>query len=141
MNYASLIALLAALAFSLPFLVKLAQRAGIPRGFSMITTLAVGVFTLSWLLLHERIKRRELWQVQIDVIREQILKDPLEPTAYYLSEKHLGDLLLACGDKASALEVFTSYQEVTGGTRKDGARIARIIKKLKQELSWDMERE
>ena len=135
MNYASLIALLAALAFSLPFLVKIAQRAGIPRGFSMVTTLAIGLFILAWLLMHDRMRKRELLKVQIGIVKEQILRNPLDPIAYYLSEKHLGDLLLACGDKSAALEVFMSYQKIVLDTENDSPRIERMIKRLKREFA------
>ena len=134
MNYASLIALLATLAFSLPFLGKLAQRSGIPRGFSMVTTLAIGIFALSWLLVRGRIKRYESLQEQIGFIQNQVHKNPKDPTAYYFSEQHLGDLLLACGDKAAAFEVFTTYKQLTQATENDVSRVTHIIEKLKQEL-------
>ncbi len=134
MNYASLIALLAALAFSLPFFVKLAQRAGIPRGFSMVTTLAIGIFMLSWFLVRDRIKRRESLQAQIGIIQDQIHKNPNDPTAYYLSEKHLGNLLLACGNKVAAFEAFITYKELAQTNESDLSKVTSIIKKLKREL-------
>lgn len=137
MNYASLIALLAALAFSLPFLVKLAERVGISRGFGMMVTLAAGFFILAWLLLRERIKRQELLQEQIATIKQQINSNPNDPAAYYFSHKHLGDLYILLGNKLAALDAFTAYRKITLANQVDVdmEKTDLIIEELKQQIS------
>ncbi len=59
MNYATLLALLATMAFALPFLVRLGQNAGVPRVTGIIITLALIVFFGTWMWLRWRITQPE----------------------------------------------------------------------------------
>jgi hypothetical protein len=58
MNYATLLALLAALSFGLPLLVQLGEGAGVSRGSGIALTLAITLFTLIWLFLRRPLKNQ-----------------------------------------------------------------------------------
>jgi threonine/homoserine/homoserine lactone efflux protein len=58
MNYATLLALLAALSFGLPLLVQLGEGAGVSRGSGIALTLAITLFVLIWLLLRRPLKKQ-----------------------------------------------------------------------------------
>ena len=58
MNYATLLALLAALSFGMPLLVRLGERAGFSRGSGIALTLAFTLFILIWSLLRRPLKKQ-----------------------------------------------------------------------------------
>lgn len=59
MNYATLLALLAALSFGLPLLVQLGEGAGVSRGSGIALTLALILFGIIWAFLRKPLKQEE----------------------------------------------------------------------------------
>lgn len=76
MNYATLLALLATMAFALPFLVRLGQNAGVPRVTGIILTLAIIVFLGTWLWLRWRIAQGEEADSSLTISAEMASKQP-----------------------------------------------------------------
>ncbi|MGL4609821.1 MAG: hypothetical protein ACRCYY_09075 [Trueperaceae bacterium] len=58
MNYATLLALLAALSFTLPLLVQLGESAGVSRNSGIAVTLLFVLFLVAWLLLRRPLKKQ-----------------------------------------------------------------------------------
>jgi hypothetical protein len=58
MNYATLLALLALLSFTLPLLVQLGEKAGVPRNSGIAVTLLFVLFLAAWLLLRRPLKKQ-----------------------------------------------------------------------------------
>ncbi len=58
MNYATLLALLAVLSFTLPLLVQLGERAGVSRNSGIAVTLLFVLFLAAWLLLRRPLKKQ-----------------------------------------------------------------------------------
>ncbi len=58
MNYATLLALLAALSFTLPLLVQLGEKAGVSRGSGIAVTLLFVIFLAAWLILRRPLKKQ-----------------------------------------------------------------------------------
>lgn len=110
MNYAALLALLAALAFVLPFLVNLAEGLGVPRGFSIMTTLAAAVFLVAWGVVRERVTRRQELEERIAEVQRKCRASSGDPAAFLSRGEHLGDLLIEVGRPREALRVFDAYR-------------------------------
>ncbi len=136
MNYAALIALLAALAFALPFLVSLAENAGVPRGFSMMTSFAAAVFALAYIVIRSRVIRRQALEERVAEIQQQRTVNPNDLEAFLLHGDHLGDLLLTLGRQREALDAFEAYRQLAKqlGSEKRLAAIERAIVRLRTEL-------
>lgn len=138
MNYAALLALLAALAFTAPFLVNLASLLGVPRALGMVMTLAGAVFLLGWLLVRERVERREQLEARIGTLKARLGRAPGDPESYVLAGEHLGDLLAQVGRPREALKVFEAYSRVLArtGAREAEQRVTlRAISSLRRELA------
>lgn len=137
MNYAALLALLAALAFTAPFLVNLASRLGIPRALGIVTTLVGAVFLLGWLLVRERVERSEQLEARISTLQTRRSRAPYDPESYYLAGEHLGDLLVQVGRPREALRVFEAYARLLGrtGTEVEQRATAAVIASLRKELA------
>jgi hypothetical protein len=58
MNYATLLALLAALSFTLPLLVQLGEKAGVSRNSGIAVTLLFVLFLGAWLFLRRPLKKQ-----------------------------------------------------------------------------------
>lgn len=58
MNYATLLALLAALSFTLPLLVQLGEKAGVSRNSGIAVTLLFVIFLAAWLFLRRPLKKQ-----------------------------------------------------------------------------------
>jgi Ca2+/H+ antiporter len=58
MNYATLLALLAALSFTLPLLVQLGEKAGVSRNSGIAVTLLFVIFLAAWLILRRPLKKQ-----------------------------------------------------------------------------------
>ena len=132
MNYASLIALLAAISFTLPFLVTLAENAGVPRGFSIVTTLAGATFALAWVWVRSRVLRRTALEERVAVIERQRAETP-GPEAFFLHGDHLGDLLLTLGRPSEALAAFEAYKRVAENAGREVGSAERVILSLRRE--------
>lgn len=135
MNYASLIAILAALSFSLPFLVNLATRAGIPRGYGITTTLAAAVFVLAWIFVRSRVRRRLAIEERITLINRQRAASPDSPDAFYLQGDHLGDLLLTLGRQREALDAFETHHQLAERIGEDTSRLEQTVQRLRRSIN------
>lgn len=135
MNYAALIAFLAGLAFALPFLADLAEKAGVPRGLSAATTTAAAVVALLGVVLRARSQRRAAILERIDLILAQRARGPHDPDAFFLHGDHLGDLLLTLGRDREALAAFEAYQRVAGAAGRDTAAAGCAAGKLRRRLA------
>ena len=133
MNYASLIALLAAISFTLPFLVTLAENAGVPRGFSIVLTLAGALFALTWVWVRSRVLRRTALEERVAAIEHQRAETPERPEAFFLHGDHLGDLLLTLGRPSEALAVFEAYKRVAEQAGREVGSTERVIMSLRRE--------
>ena len=137
MNYAALLALLAALAFTAPFLVNLASRLGIPRALGIVTTLVGAVFLLGWLLVRERVERQQQLEARINTLQTRRGRAPHDPESYFLAGEHLGDLLAQVGRPREALRVFEAYARLLKrtGTEAEQRATAAVITSLRKELA------
>ena len=138
MNYAALLALLAALAFVAPFLVNLASQLGIPRALGIVTTLVVAVFLLGWLLVRERVERQQRLETRIGMLQARRGRAPHDPESYFLAGEHLGDLLAQVGRPREALRVFEAYNRLLGraeGKEDEQRATQEVIAALRRELA------
>lgn len=144
MNYAALLAMLAALAFTAPFLVNLASQLGLPRALGIVTTLVGAVFLLGWLLVRERVERQQRLEARIAALRARRSRTPGDPESYFLAGEHLGDLLVQVGRPREALRVFEAYNrllERTAGREREQLATEKVIAQLRQELAERQEEE
>jgi hypothetical protein len=128
MNYVALIALLAALAFTLPLLVKLTEAAGLARGVGVVGTLVVAAVVLLWLWLGGRRQRRRLLKERVAAIKRQRARAPEDPTAFLEAGDHLSELLLQLDRPKEAREAFSAYLEVAA---RAGQEVAEPFADLK----------
>jgi hypothetical protein len=144
MNYAALLALLAALAFAAPFLVNLASLLGIPRALGIVTTLAGALFLLGWLLVRERVERQQRLEARIATLHSRRSRTPGDPESYFLAGEHLGDLLVQVGRPREALRVFEAYNRLleNAAERENERRVTEgVIASLRRELAERQEEE
>ncbi|WMT58151.1 hypothetical protein [Truepera radiovictrix] len=138
MNYAALLALLAALAFVSPFLVNLATQVGVPRGFGIVTTLTVGVFIVAWAVVRQRVERHQRLEARIALLQARRRTAPHDPRGYFSEGEHLGDLLTEAGRPREALRVFEAYARLLQTLpEREGERAVTeaVIAKLRRELA------
>lgn len=138
MNYAALLALLAALAFTAPFLVNLAALLGLPRALGMVMTLAGATFLLGWRVVRERVGRREQLERRIGLLEARLGRAPGDPESYFLAGEHLGDLLAQVGRPREALRVFEAYARAlrrTGADETEQGATETVITSLRRELA------
>ena len=141
MNYAALIALLAALAFTLPFLVNLAEELGVPRGFSIMTTLAVATFLIAWGVVRGRVERRQMLEERITEVQAK-RRTSDDPAAFLSYGEHLGDLLTEVGRPREALRVFQAYKRALEKAGRDAQEVEAtetVIAALRLELAEEEE--
>lgn len=144
MNYAALLALLAALAFAAPFLVNLASQLGVSRALGIVTTLVGAVFLLGWLLVRERVERQQRLEARIAALKARRSRAPGDLESYFLAGEHLGDLLVQVGRPREALRVFEAYNRLLGsavGRERDQRATEKVIAQLRQELAERQEEE
>jgi len=137
-NYAALLALLAALAFVAPFLVNLASQLGIPRALGIVTTLVGAVFLLGWLWVRERVERQQRLEARIGTLQARRSRAPHDPESYFLAGEHLGDLLAQVGRPREALRVFEAYNRLLGraeGKDNEHRVTQAVIASLRRELA------
>ena len=111
MSYATLLALLAALAFALPFMARLAERLGLARSQGIFVTLALSlvVATYGWL-------RWRLRYEDSDVVPESDLEpgvlpeEPYIPDFFFHDGVFQGERLIAQGHDDAALKMYEAYR-------------------------------
>ncbi|MEZ4630897.1 MAG: hypothetical protein R2880_09350 [Deinococcales bacterium] len=143
MNYAALLALLAALAFTFPFLVRLAEQVNIPRSYSIVVTLAVTLFLALYIFVRDRVIWRQKLEEQIGFMEKRL--EPTPQYHHYLDERqgefdHLGDLYLALGDKPKALAAFKAYLALDPPAASHHQHITHAQEQI-EKLSTNLERE
>lgn len=144
MNYAALLAILAALAFTAPFLVNLASFLGLPRALGIVTTLTGALFLLGWLLVRGRVERQQRLEERIAALQTRRNRAPSDLESYFLAGEHLGDLLVQVGRPREALRVFEAYNRSLAGTtgRENERRVTeKVIASLRRELAERQEEE
>lgn len=135
MNYAALIAILAALAFALPFLVSVAERIGIPRGYGIVTTLVTVIFVTAWIVIRQRVQTRTAIEERVAAIERERAARPDDPNSFYLYGDHLGDLYLTLGRTRDALTAFETHLDLAHRHGKDPTKLERAVHRLRQQLA------
>lgn len=128
MNYAATLAVLVVLAFSFPLMVRLGAQIGISEAVSLSLLGALFTFALAAYLVRWQVNRHRLNLERLEVARQQLLKDPENPRAYFVGGEHLGALLLRLDRRREASEVIDRY------SRLGGARESEIVA-LREALS------
>ena len=111
MSYASLLTLLAALAFALPFLARLGENIGIPRSYAVASTLALGIFfmTFAWL----RWRLRDQAEVGRADTRPGVLpQETFVPDFFFHDGVFQGERLIEEGHQDAALKMYEAYRAV-----------------------------
>ena len=129
MSYAALLALLAALAFTLPFLARLAENIGIPRSYGIIVTLALGIVlaTYAWLRWHLRNEDDyESAPAEPGVLPEK----PYVPEFFFHDGVFQGEPLLVRGHRDAALKMYEAYRALLARQGQDTAELDKVIKEL-----------
>ncbi len=141
-NFASLIALLAALAFSLPFLVRLAEKFGIDRSFSILVTLATAIVALAFVVVRNRLRHKERILARIAQIEAQIEDAPEKAASYSYQSDHLADLYLTLGQKQKAVDAFERYLQIVEDQqveeKREKERVIIAIERLKKDLAQNL---
>ena len=111
MSYASLLTLLAGLAFTLPFLVRLAERAGVARSSSIVVTLALIIVLLTYAWLRWYLRDQE--SAPVNGLEPGVLPtEPFVPDFFFQDGVFQGERLLAEGHFEAALKMFEAYRSV-----------------------------
>lgn len=111
MNYAALLALLSALSFALPFLVRVAEHLGIPRSQSSVVTLAVALFFALWAYLRWR-QQAEAHNRLREQAGERLPSEPYVPDIFFENGVFKGTLLLNKGHTQAALQLYETYRDI-----------------------------
>ncbi len=133
MSYAALLALLAALAFGLPFLVSLAENVGFPRSYGILATLALTVVASSYAWLRWRLRDQD-----------EPLEPPLEPGVlptepyipgfFFAGGVFRGEQFLAQGQKQEALQIYRAYQAILKRQGQRQTEIDLMVSELEQDI-------
>jgi hypothetical protein len=112
MNYAALLALLSALSFTLPFLVRMAERLGIPRSYSSVVTLAGALFVALWAYLRWRQRADQYNRKMRESQNEYLPDEPYVPDIFFEDGVFKGTILLAQGYTQEALQLYQTYRDI-----------------------------
>lgn len=138
MTYASLLALLAALAFTLPLIAQLAGLAGAPRHVSIGVTLLLTAAGFLWVLLtrsKEGPSDEQMAQQKLDQISEQRHIRPHDPQAFFVNGEFQGDLLRKHGRNAEALAAIETYRLLAPLSEQEQQQLSRVSEQLRRELN------
>lgn len=131
MSYAALLALLSALAFALPFLVRLAQAAGIPRSSGIALTLAFITVASTYLWLRWRLRDQDA----LDALEPGVLpSEPYVPGFFFEGGAFRGERLRRQGRTREALAVYRAYQAILERQGQRQADIDAVVLELVSEL-------
>lgn len=132
MSYAALLALLSALAFALPFLVRLAEGAGIPRSYGIAVTLAVITVAATYLWLRWRLRDQDA----LDALEPGVLpSEPYVPGFFFEGGTFRGERLRQQGQPREALAVYRAYQAILERQGQRRADIDAVVLELQDELT------
>ena len=110
MSYASLLTLLAALAFALPFLARLGENVGIPRSYAVASTLALGVFFVTFAWLRWRLRDQD--EVQSSPQPGVLPQETFVPDFFFHDGVFQGERLIQEGHQDAALKMYEAYRAV-----------------------------
>lgn len=112
MSYATLLALLAALAFALPFLARLAERLGLARSQGIFLTLALSlvVATYAWLRWRLRDEDTQDGTTKAELEPGVLPEEPYIPDFFFQDGVFQGERLIAQGHHDAALKMYEAYR-------------------------------
>lgn len=111
MSYAGLLTLLAALAFALPFLARLGENIGIPRSYAVASTLALGVFFMTFAWLRWRLRDQDVSD-QAEARPGVLPQETFVPDFFFHNGVFQGERLIAEGHQDAALKMYEAYRAV-----------------------------
>jgi len=140
-NYAALLALMVALTFSFPFLVRLAEKVNIPRSYSMVATLVITLVVLLYRFIRKRVIWQQYFEEQVSFIESQLAQRPQDYEAFFdVREQsfdslgsHLADIYLNLGKKEYALKVLKRYMALEKRDLGYDEHALRLLGRLEQE--------
>jgi hypothetical protein len=135
MSYAALLALLLVLSFSIPFLVRLGERLGVPPGLGVVTAFVTVVFILGWIVIRWRVKKRLAIEERIAEVVLRRAERPDATAAFYSEGEHVGDLLLSLGRYREALAEYEAHILVAERAGEDCTRMQAVAEKVKQDYA------
>jgi hypothetical protein len=111
MNYAALLALLSAMSFALPFLVRVAERLGVPRSYGSVVTLAGALFFALWAYLRWR-QRADQYNRKMHDSQDHLPDEPYVPDIFFENGVFKGTILLSQGHTKEALHLYETYRDI-----------------------------
>lgn len=127
MNYATLIALLSAMSFTLPLLLKLEEYFGIERNDGILISLAIVVFAWVWLYLRWHSK------IENESVQHPILPhEPYLPEIFYKDGEFQGEIYYRENNFEKALSVYELYKIVLNNQGLDTSELTDRIAEIKQ---------
>jgi len=127
MNYATLIALLSAMSFSLPLLLKIEGYFGIERNDGILISLAIVIFLWVWLYL------RWYSKIENESVRHPILPhEPYLPEIFYKDGEFQGEIYYKENNFKKALELYELYKIVLDRQGLDTSELADRIQEIKE---------
>lgn len=131
MNYAALLALLSAIAFAFPFIVRIAERIGVPRSYSIVVSLALLIFGLAWLYIRWRMATPE----PAEPTPSRLPHEPFEPNIFFQEDVFLGERLSQEGRYEEALRTYEAYRAILVMQKRDTDEVDKHILDLKQRIA------
>ena len=133
MSYASLLSLLAVLSFGLPFLARLAERVGVPRSYSVVLSLALGIFAGTYAWLRWYLRDQDVAVATEDMEPGVLPEETYIPEFFFHEGEFQGDRLLAQGHRDAALKMYEAYRALLARQGHTTAEVDKMIRQL--ELS------
>lgn len=111
MSYASLLTLLAALAFALPFLARLGENIGISRSYAIVLSIGVGIFLVVFAWLRWRLRDQDTVQAA-DAPPGVLPQETFVPDFFFHNGVFQGERLIREGHRDAALKMYEAYRAV-----------------------------
>jgi len=110
-SYATLLALLAALAFALPFMARLAERLGLARSQGIFVTLALSLVAATYGWLRWRLRYEDSEVALMNDLEPGVLpEEPYIPEFFFQDGVFQGERLIAQGHDDAALKMYEAYR-------------------------------
>ena len=132
MSYAALLALLAALAFVLPFLARLAENIGFSRSYGILATLALGLVALSYAWLRWRLRQDDAAQPS-GLEPGALPSEPYVPGFLFEDGVFRGEQLLEQGQRQDALRVYRAYQAILNRQGQAQPEVDAVVAELEED--------
>ncbi len=129
MSYASLLTLLAALAFALPFLARLGENVGIPRSYAVALSVALGIFLVAFAWLRWRLRDQD--ETGLEDARPGVLpQETFVPDFFFHDGVFQGERLVREGHQDAALKMYEAYRAVLVRQGQTTQEVDEMILKL-----------